>query len=495
MVTPARRITSWLASPRLAVILLLIVGVWSFLGTLVPQGRVTDPRVVAWAVENPSLAPFISAIGFHKAFSSPVLVITVMLLAASTAVCSWRRTKVAIRRFRLLKGVSTEEAERLSARPTFTVDVDADGPSSPLKATSDALRSMGLRIDKRDGMVIASSRPWAVLGSPVFHWSLLLLMIVILGVSLTRAEGLMGVPEGDARPLAAESFGLLNRGPLYRFAQSPDLIRVDKVDLVYMVDGIDRGPAPTVSIVRPDGSVAASQVVYPNSPLRYGSLIIHPSDIGLSPGFALVSREGSEGARTNVIVDFDEQVPATTTSAAFTLTAENAENSLEASVSVPLTNEAELFVREVPNPQRASFVVLAPGGGSQIASSTLSVGEDLPLPDGTSLRLLGVGYYARLSVVDDPSVSLVYALLIVALLGVSVSISAGRASQWRRWSRASLVARESLCGSATGGRTPYACSRPRRPCARHFPPGPTRMETPSDYRDHADVGCGHGVQL
>jgi cytochrome c biogenesis protein ResB len=38
------------------------------------------------------------------------------------------------------------------------------------------------------------------------------------------------------------------------------------------------------------------------------------------------------------------------------------------------------------------------------------------------LRLLGVTNYARLSVVDDPSIPLVYALLAIALVAVSASI-------------------------------------------------------------------------
>ena len=271
-------------------------------------------------------------------------------------------------------------------------------------------------------MIVAASRPWAVFGSPVFHWALLLLILVIVGVRFVRAEGLMGVPVGDARPLAAESFGFLDYGALYRFSPTPDLIRVDRIDTVHMIDGIDRGPAPTVSILRPDGSVAASQVVYPNNPMRYGSLTIHPSVIGLSPGFAMVSKEGTEGARTNLIVDFADMAPLGTSPAEFTLTAARPEDSLVATVTIPLQKQDGDFVQAVPKPPRATFTVRPAGGGSPVAAATLSVGQDLKLPNGSRLRLVGVGYYARLSIVDDPAIPLIYALLLIGLAGVSVSI-------------------------------------------------------------------------
>jgi hypothetical protein len=447
-VSPLRRVTSWLASPRLAAILLLVVGVWSFLGTLVPQGYDGDPKVEAWRVANRALAPLVSAAGFHQAFASPLFVVTVLLLAASTAVCSWRRTKVAIGRHRLLSAITDDEAAHLAERPTFSVDLGPEAPAEPLAAAADALHGMGLRASGRDEMVVAASRPWAVFGSPVFHWALLLLILVIVGVRFVRADGLMGVPVGDSRPLAAESFGFLDYGALYRFSQVPDSIRVDRMDIVYMVDGIDRGPAPTVSIVRPDGSVAASQVVYPNNPMRYGSLIIHPSAVGLSPGFAIVSKEGTEGARTNLLVDFDDAAPQGTKPADFTLTAASPQDSLVATVTVPLQKSGSAFVQALPDQPRATFTVRPAGGGPPVASGTLLASQELKLPNGSRLRLLGVGYYARLSIVDDPAVPLIYALLLVGLLGVSISIL-GRQS----------LAVVTLGETETGERTVYVWFR------------------------------------
>jgi len=54
----------------------------------------------------------------------------------------------------------------------------------------------------------------------------------------------------------------------------------------------------------------------------------------------------------------------------------------------------------------------------------VSPGENVALPGGGSLRLDSVGYYARLSVVDDWSIPLLYAGLVVAVVGLTIAVVA-----------------------------------------------------------------------
>jgi cytochrome c biogenesis protein ResB len=69
MTSPLRRATNWLASPKLAASLLLIVGAWSFLGTLAVQGEMNDPKVIAWATTHPLAEKVVSVLGLHQAFT------------------------------------------------------------------------------------------------------------------------------------------------------------------------------------------------------------------------------------------------------------------------------------------------------------------------------------------------------------------------------------------------------------------------------------------
>jgi hypothetical protein len=58
---------------------------------------------------------------------------------------------------------------------------------------------------------------------------------------------------------------------------------------------------------------------------------------------------------------------------------------------------------------------------SPVLDRVLQLGEELALPRGGTLRLVGVDYYARLQIVDDASIPFLYAALLVAALGLGVA--------------------------------------------------------------------------
>ena len=416
-----RRFTNWLASPRLAVLLLLALSVVSFLATLVPQNDMGEAKVAEWAAFNPIAERVVAVFGFHDAFRSPIFLGLAALLAASTVACSWRRTRVAVGRFRLLASLDGGEARKLLERPSFTVAVNQDSSEAALAATAAVLESVGLHAERSGALVTARSSKWAVTGSPVFHWALVTIMLVVAAGQLSRSEGLMGVPVGDSAPEAAGSFGVLDAGPLYRWSARPLTIRVDDLAPTYVVNGVERGPAPTVTVLDPSGRTVASQLVYPNRPLRFGSRLIHASDYGLAASFAVDSAEGKELARSSALIDFSEAATSSTAPGEFGLTDASGVERVRGSVSVPLGTSGGQVVRALPRNPQAVFALVS-ADGNPVGAARLRVGERMPLPDGSSLRLLGIGYYARLSVVDDWSVSVLYGLFGVALAGLCIAI-------------------------------------------------------------------------
>jgi O-antigen/teichoic acid export membrane protein len=67
-----RRIARFFGSAALAVGLLVFVGVWSLLATLMAQGDASSPVVTAWAASNPLLEPVVRTLGLYQAFTSYV---------------------------------------------------------------------------------------------------------------------------------------------------------------------------------------------------------------------------------------------------------------------------------------------------------------------------------------------------------------------------------------------------------------------------------------
>jgi cytochrome c biogenesis protein ResB len=420
-----RRVTPALADPRLAIGLMLFLGSYAFLGTLVPQGATSSPEVTAWAIAHPVAERLVRAVGFHEAFSSPVFVACVALLAASTAVCAWRRTRVARTRYQAMRDIRRGAVTSYVRHPAFTLQSPVRHAPDAAALIRGALRSVGLKPRRQGDVVTASPSPFVALGSPVFHWSLVALIATLALSALTRTDGLMGIPVGDALPNLPGSYRVLSAGPLHSWSRRPVLVAVDRFDPAYVIGGIDRGPTPVVTIRSADGhSALASGRVFPNHALRYGSLTVHVNDYGLAPTFALVGSGGRELGRASTLVDFDATSPGGTAPGAFALADQSGREAVQLRVSIPLVGRPVAGQKSSLSTLRARIVLTSAADKTKLAEGTLGAGDELALPDGTKVRFLGVDYYARLSVVDDWTIPLLYAVLTIAVVSVGVALLA-----------------------------------------------------------------------
>jgi cytochrome c biogenesis protein ResB len=413
-------LSAYLASPRLALGLMLYLGFYSFLGTLVAQGLATDKSVVAWAMAHRGWEPVVGALGLHRAYISPLFLVPMLLLGASTAVCAWRRTTVAAARFRALRtlrGKSTTAA----FKPSFTVAAPAIPAEQALTIAETTLRALGWRTRRTGSTLTYASNPLVTVGSPLFHWALVAL-VVILGVgSLFRASGLMGVPVGESVPNAPASYRVLTAGPLHQWAAQPDTIGVESFELDYKYGGIDRGASPKVVVRSADGRVLKTQYVYPNSPLKYGSLIIHPNDYGLAATFVLTDTKGTELSRSSTLVDFDASSTAGTAPGELVLSDSRGQDAVRVAVSFVVPHDNGVLVPVLPRRPEA-IVRFVAADGSLIGTDTLKVNDAFKFADGSALRFVGANYYARLSVVSDASVPALYTALMLALVGVTIAL-------------------------------------------------------------------------
>jgi hypothetical protein len=417
-----RRIVRFLASPRLAAALLLFIGAWVTIATFVPQRTTSPGEIAAWDAANPALATVVNAVGLHDAFTAPAFIVPSLLLALCTAVCAWQRTGVARRRARVLREVSAAGVANDFALAELSIpvapDVENDEAYRRVVAT---LRELGIPGSRVGDRVVSVSPWWTVWGTAIFHWALVTLIVLMALGSLARASGQMGVAVGQTRPDQPESYGELTAGPLYRWASNDRSIRVDDFHLDYMAGGISRGPTPTVAVLDGDGEVLESRIVYPNHILRHGSLSIYPVDYGLSAEIAMLDDQGAEIQRTVQLLDFDGTSPdGTAPVSEIGLYGSNGQVLNRLIVSVPLDSVPEGFLGRIPKDPSA-HVVVADLTGAVLLDEVLRPGEEAALPLGGSLRLLGVDYYARLQIVDDPTITLLYIAGAIALVGLGIA--------------------------------------------------------------------------
>lgn len=418
-----RGILRFLGSAKFATWLLVVVSAWSVVASFVPQDRDSPQEVAAWAAAHPVLEPLVRMLGLHQAFSSFVFIACAIALALSTALCAWRRTKVAISRMRSLREAAAAGDVWLSSE----LDVDiACAPglseSEVLSVASDALARCGIKTKRRGGLLSSVSPAWSVWGSPVFHWALVALMMVLMIGGLQRSEGLMGVAVGQAKADAPESYGVLRTGPLRAWDGTQRSIRVDAFDPELQADGMDRGPTPTVSVLDSQGRVIKTQSVYPNNPLKAGSLTVHRNDYGFAATLVRSNASGVVTGKSVQLIDFSETTTMGTTPVGYLRLLDAAgQAELKVHVTVPLDRRGDFWLKRMPEKPTARVVLTSPDGQPRF-ERVVAPGEAIPLPAGGSLLLESIGWYARLNVVHDSSIPLLYLAGIMAFAGLTLAV-------------------------------------------------------------------------
>ena len=416
-----RRLVRFLSSAVLATSLLVVVALWSVLGSLVPQGSASASAVKAWASAYPLVEPVVRVLGLHEAFTSLLFVACILVLAISTALCAWQRTKVALAKGRTLRQAATTDALSVIESRDFEIGCDPtlSGPEA-LSVAAETLSHLGIKTQRQGDLLSAVSPAWSVWGSPVFHWALLALILTLAGGNLFRSQGLMGVAVGQTKADTPESYGTYHAGPLRGWLSATRGIRVDAFEPHFTSGGIDRGPTPTVSLLDGQGAVITTQRVYPNMTLKSGPVTIYPDNFGLVASVSAVGSSGVETGRALLLVDFSEEATTATVPVDHLTLFDAAGKPLYlVSVTVPLDINGNVVSKRLPDRPVVRVVVSTPDGTPRLAG-TIGPGELMTVPGaGVGLRLDGVGYYARLSVVDDWSIPLLYAGMAAAMIGLT----------------------------------------------------------------------------
>lgn len=417
-----RRVARFLTSARFVSVTLAFIGIWSILGTLVPQGDPAAGRALEWAEANPALADVAEALGLFDAFSAPVFLVAVGLLALSTVLCSWQRSTLASKRARALRDVRQTGALSGEASWDLLIEcADTLTPSDALATAGETLQGLGIKARRHSEDALASaSSPLSVWGSPVFHWALVGLMVFVVIGGLFRFEGLMGLAVGESKPHAPGSYGGLSAGPFYRWPKESRIFRLDDFEPRFKAGGIDYGPVPTVSVLDGDGNVLKTQQVYPNHKLHLGSMSISAPAYGFSVTLVLHDAAGAEIGRAVQLVDFAQEAPdGTTPVGVLPLLDEKGNQVAMLHVTVPLIRQDGRFVEWLPKDASARVVVNS-ADGQPLVDQVVAEGEQVELPGGTQLQVEKIGWYSRLSVMDDWSIPIIYGWMVLAVLGLSV---------------------------------------------------------------------------
>ncbi len=419
------RVAAVLGSARFALGLILFAVAWSIVATMVPQTDASAQQAATWAVAHPGLEAAVRLLGLHAAFTAPVFIVCVLALGVSTAVCAWRRTRVAMARARTLRRASHTDRDGLVESTPLRIACDpAMSEPQVLSAAAAALDELGIRTERRGDLIASVSSPWTVWGSVLFHWALVALALVVLLGGLQRSSGLMGVAVGQTKADAPASYGVLQGAPLRDWNSIRRSFRVDSFVLDYRLGGVDYGPTPIVSVLDAQGRAVKTQRVYPNDPLQLGSLTIHTSAFGLAAVLSQVTTSGAQLGTGVQLIDFSQTSPGGTTSAGYLVISDaSGHPELKVSTTVPLSRAGGQYAESLPATPTARLTVTTLDG-RPVSDTVVRPGEEVRLPVGGALRLTAVTWYARLSVVDDGTIPLLYVVLAVGMAGLVLTVFA-----------------------------------------------------------------------
>lgn len=422
------RVLRALRSRRLAVGLLAGFGVWSWLATIVPRGsagRVSDGSPAS--VVLGSAAAFL---GLREPFVAPIFIAIVGLLWLSTIACAWERTSWAAKRWSRRDRVPDALKRRLRMTPDLRMRLRCDVASANDHVTK-GLRRLGLRVRVVDSIVEGRKGTWAIWASPVFHWGLVLLIAVVVAGRLTRADMTFDLPMGETTAVRIADASKRSAGPLYPGGPTDLALVARDLQLHYTTARIDRGPTAEIALSR-GTELLVRQSVYPNNPLRYGTLLVHRGKHGLAAFMSHETSAGVEQGRTRIDFTFDFTGKNATGISSQELLFPALREGLGATVTVtvPLDRRSGRPLLRLPAVPRAR--VLFGSGASSMATATAELlpGDSVILADGSALRLVRLDYYVQAYVADDWSVPWLYAFAIISCAAVSCSILVRTESAW-----------------------------------------------------------------
>ncbi len=382
----------FLRSRRLVVALFLVIGAYSVAATFLPD---------------------------VLTFTDPFFLAAATIFTASTAICAQERARGAVALLRGWRDPSSAAVDHLAVASGRHIEVP-EGAEEALTLGESALVRLGMRCVPRDDGVFAHRNAWAALGSPVFHYALAGLFLFAGLGQLTRWEGIVGVMEGGSIEDSPANYHTYTPGPLATHLDARSFA-VDDFDTNYVHRDVERGPAPLATLLV-DGAEVRSQRVYPNNPLRYGSLYVHQLEYGIGIVLSVLGPDGELRGSAPAAFDFDELSPDGTLSIEAFAEGRPAEE-YAVSISVPLDEEGGRYFRRVP--EQPGFLVSFPDSGDSAAAFPLevAVGERVALPNGSGWLVVDeVAHQVWLFVVDDWTIPFIYLFLVVSCVGATVAL-------------------------------------------------------------------------
>lgn len=262
----------------------------------------------------------------------------------------------------------------------------------PSGGTSGAVRSQ-----------LQTTGRWSLLGLPLFHTGLLILVLAGFISLLCRVGASVDLFEGETLPAnSPAAFGAQSPGLLRQSLALPCPVTLEKLEPERYASSAVK--AVTARVRLGDGCDSGERSVAINSPLGVGPSTLYLTNMHGPAAFvqtdvggrsdkqvALLRDEGTEGHTATMTLPDD----------------------LEARLRAGVDGSGAL-------PGRVELRILRAGG--LLFVGNLAAGQAVDLPGGASVALIRIGYWARFTASSDPSTWFAYAGFLLCVIGAALAV-------------------------------------------------------------------------
>jgi cytochrome c biogenesis protein len=434
-----------LTSMRTALILLLLLGVASIPGSLIPQRPQNPMKVREFFASDPTIASWLDRLSLFDVYGSSWFSAIYILLFISLIGCVLPRAFEHLRAARALPPLTPRNLNRMEFHHSW-LETGVE-----LRRAKEWLTKKRFRIREFDGAISAEKGYLRESGNLLFHLALILMLIGVSLGALFSMNGEAIVNVGERFTNTPTSYDDVNFGRLFRDSSLPPFaLTVDDFKATYNPStSAPEDYSLNVSVVEKPGAKAVKRLIKVNSPLGFGSTNVYLQANGYSAVVTVRDKNGEivlQGPVPFLPQDSNMtsigaiKVPDSSPQMAFvsTFLPTAARDKLRGGISsYPEALDPELLLsawkgdlgldRGVPQ----SVYRVNTSAMTKIGLRALKVGDTYNFPEG-SIRFDGIVQWVNLQIVKDPGKG--YALVggILAILGLLASLFTRRRRIWVR---------------------------------------------------------------
>jgi len=413
-----RKIAVFFTSRKLAIVLITLIIILSIIGTHVPQQSQLKPDIYEkWKSAHPEQADIFEKLGFTHLFSSFIFLSIVALLFVNTFFCTRTMLKSAFRR---LNAQQFQKKAYITALENSSVIKTKKDSNSVISETCSLLKSAGYKVRQHENCILAEKNRFGILGTSLFHISILFIIIAAVYGSTGRMEGDMRLIEGQTLAEEHGNYMFINEGPFFNENHQKFGIFLERFFPDYKDEtNTPRGGAGELSIIE-NGQKMKTDIVYSNHMMTYKRYTFLGNVYGLAPLLLLKNPDGTVYSGSYITAqDLDN-------SGRYVASFEMGDTGLDGGLMVYMTAPLTGQLMESEAEKTPIMFLRIFDGGKQIYDGTLRLNDTIKIHDNylgfnRTLGFYDIKYWSNFYVVKDDGTLLVYAGAGLMIFGLMVS--------------------------------------------------------------------------